>query len=236
MENSNCVAATPRVASVNESSEINVTSTDLLYKGNLRNKYMSGIALASSIIHDENLFSAPGGLCCFKTDIVLAGGGFDNMSDHSQIFKFSILGDVGNNQDAILYWRHHDNQTNKLNKKLGSLYYSIQIEWLSHIMSFYVAMDIPKAYQQIYFNYMEKQIKECSIVCIRDSIRSGFQGAIGVFVEIIRTAPNSYLLYYTKHFLISVPYLVYNTLPERVKEYYRVVKKGFALGFQNCIK
>lgn len=233
MENLNCVAATPRVVSVNEYSEINVTFTNLLYKGNLRSKYMSGIALATSVIHGENLFSAPGGLCCFKTEVVLAGGGFDNMSDHSQIFKFSILGDVGTSQDAVLYWRHHDNQTNKLNKRLGSLYYTIQIEWLHHIKSFYAVMNIPKIYQKMYFKYMENYIYEHCIICICDSIKSGLKGAAGVFVEIIKTAPKIYILIYIKYFLRNIPYLIYRSMPERVKVLFRNIKKKLLRSFAN---
>lgn len=224
LNNPNCVLASPSVASVNHVSELNVDRTKILFENNLRPTYIQGIELATSVINGGNLFMAPGGVFCCKTDIVLANEGFDCMFDLSQIFKFAILGDVGTNTEAVLYWRHHDNQTNKQNKKNGVLLYAVTLEWISHINNFYHKKNIPTEYQNIFFEYIYKDLKKYSLSNIQDAIRTGIQGTVGVLVSVLLEAPKIYIFYFLLSLLKNLHFMVYATLPVRIKVGYRSIK------------
>lgn len=225
LQNSKCVAASPAVVSVNENSELNVARTKWFQQNNKRERYMSGIDLATSVITRERLFAAPGGLFCYRSDMVLSAGGLDTLNDFSQIFKFSVLGEVGTCKQAFLYWRHHDNQTNKNNKKLGVIYYSIFVDWINHIEAFYLTKDIDKSYQLAFQKYIRLELHAQCVESIRDGIRSGVKGVVGVFFEIYRTAPIAYFMYFFLFLFIESPYLLYNSMPEEVRKRYRKVKK-----------
>lgn len=224
INNPNCVVASPSVASVNHISELNVDRSKILFESNLRPTYIKGIELATSVINGGNLFMAPGGYFCCKTDIVLANEGFDCMFDLSQIFKFAILGDVGTNTEAVLYWRHHDNQTNKQNKKNGVLLYAVTLEWIAHIKNFYYKKNIPSNYQNIFFEYIYKDLKRHSLSNIQDAIRTGNQGAVGVLRSIYSEAPKIYIFYFLLSLLKNLHFLVYATLPVKIKNVYRTIK------------
>lgn len=224
VQNPKCIVATPSVASINEASQVNISRTEWFRKNNIREKYINGIDLAISVITNRNLFSAPGGLCCYRTNIVLAAGGLDAMNDLSQIFKFSVLGDVGTASQATLYWRHHDNQTNKNNKNVGAIYYSICVDWLRHIKNFYVANCIPIDYQLTFEKYYIKKLHSDCMLNIRDGIRSGWQGAIGVLIEIYRTAPLMYMFYFFLILFAQSPYMFYNSIPKKIRAFYRNAK------------
>ena len=225
LDNKDCVVVAPAVASVDEASVKNKDVTNSLYEINsLRKRYMNGIDLANSVIQGFNKFSAPGGLFCYRTNLVLVGGGFDCMNDYSQIFKFAVLGDVGTSMEAVLYWRHHSNQTNRANIKLGVLYYAIFHDWVNHINKFYIANNISESYQKNFSEYMENRLRQHSISCIRDSIRSGLQGTVGIFAEIVKTAPRMYIYFFFITLLTELPYFIYNYVPEEIKGYYRTVR------------
>lgn len=117
--NSNCNTASPLVCSINENSEVNVKTSEFLRLSNVRDKYTNGVELAKSYMRQGNMILFPGGLLASKSQLVLDLGGFDNMSDWSKLFKFGIHGDSGFDPEAKLFWRHHNNQTNKYVKKLG---------------------------------------------------------------------------------------------------------------------
>jgi glycosyltransferase involved in cell wall biosynthesis len=224
IDNPNCVVATPKVVSIDEFSKTNLVMTESLLKSNIRNKYINGIDLVMELILGNIKFAAPGGLCCYRTEIILSGGGYDILNDLSQLFKYSVLGEIGTNTNAVLYWRHHEKQTNKINKKAGTLYYGLYIDWLLHIKKFYFNNNIPKSYQKIFFEYMEIQTKKDMIISIRDSIRTGLKGAFVVFEEVIRTLPNIYLGYFFWLLFLNMPYMIYNSLPLKVKILYRHIK------------
>jgi len=111
MENKNCITAAPQPVSIDEYSLINTTRE----LPNNRKRYMQGFELAKAIINgnSEKLFLAPGGIMSFRKKSLLVSGGFDLLSDHTQIFKHSVLGDTGFDSEAKLFWRHHNDQYNK---------------------------------------------------------------------------------------------------------------------------
>jgi hypothetical protein len=225
LQNTKCMVASPAVASINESSQLNIAKTEWLRLNNLRERYMCGIELAISVTLNGNLFAAPGGLCCYRSDIVLSTGGLDSLNDFSQIFKFSVLGEIGTCNQAYLYWRHHDNQTNKKNKKLGAIYYAIFASWIRHIEDFYLAKGINNDYKLIFRTYFAKKLHTQCVEGISDGIRSGWKGAVGVFFEIHRTAPKIYFFYFLVLLFIDSPYLLYNSLPGAVRVRYRNAKR-----------
>jgi glycosyltransferase involved in cell wall biosynthesis len=123
VENPACVTAGPMPVSIDATGKINQAMTS----GNTRGRYTDGIKLARDLIagSPNKLFAAPGEILVIKKELLLQYGGFDRMTDLSQILKFSILGESGFDPEAALYWRHHDGQLNKLAKKRGVIWYSI---------------------------------------------------------------------------------------------------------------
>ena len=230
LNNPNCVAASPAVLSVNHVSELNVDRSKIIFENNLRPTYIKGIELAKSVINGGNLFMVPGGTFCCKTDIVLANEGFDCMFDLSQLFKFAILGDVGTNKEAVLYWRHHDNQTNKQNKKSGILLYAVTLEWIGHIKNFYYKHNISINYQNNFFEYIYKDLKSHTLLNIQDAIRTGIQGTLGVLSSIFSEAPKIYIFYFLWSLLKNLHFLIYASLPVRVKNVYRAIKASPLIG------
>jgi len=224
LNNSNCVVASPAVASVNHLSELNEDTSKMYFDHNIRPTYLSGIELATSVMNGGKLFMAPGGYFCCKTDIVLANGGFDCIFDLSQIFKFAVLGDVGTNTEAVLYWRHHEKQTNKMNKKSGALLYSLTTQWIIHIRDFYHKNNLPKNYQDAFYKYIYKDLKLQSLSNIQDSIRTGIKGSANVLGSILSEAPIIYIFYFILLLIKNLPYSVYASMPEEVKKKYRDLK------------
>jgi glycosyltransferase involved in cell wall biosynthesis len=221
VENPDCVVASPAVVSINEFSDVNSKRTKDLLCSNKRNTYVSGISLATSVIQGGDNFAAPGGLFSYRTDLVLNNGGLDCMNDLSQVFKFAVLGSVGTNFNATLFWRHHDTQTNKLNAKSGALYYRVHTDWLTHIRDIYSSHSIPLAYQRDFFRYMERKVKKDMLFNIQTSIRSGLFGSVKIIGSILNEAPKYYLLYFIASFMKNLPYVIYSCLPQRFKDWYR---------------
>jgi len=115
---------------MNESSEINIETSKGLASVNTRSRYTNGIVLAESIMRGRilnesmgGLIGAPGGLLAMRSINVLSDGGFDSVNDQGQIFRFAIRGDSGFDPEAMLYWRHHEAQANRLQKGMGLVYY-----------------------------------------------------------------------------------------------------------------
>lgn len=122
-ENPKCVSATPLVSSIDANSELNLEFTKALAATNSRGRYESGVFLAQNRMRGNHLINSPGGLLAQKSDSVIELGGFDSMNDLTQIFRFAIYGEVGFEPQAMLYWRHHELQTNKENTRMGISYY-----------------------------------------------------------------------------------------------------------------
>jgi glycosyltransferase involved in cell wall biosynthesis len=122
-ENPKCVSASPLVSSIDSNGNVNVEFSRSLELNNLRKRYESGISLSQQKMRNINLISSPGGLLAQKSDMVISSGGFDSMNDLTQLFRFAIQGDVGFDPQAMLFWRHHDLQTNVHQSQGGVSYY-----------------------------------------------------------------------------------------------------------------
>ena len=224
-QNDNCLVSSPAVVSVNAASQINESKTDQLQRLNVRPTYINGITLALSIIEDKQLFAAPGGLCAYRTSVVLSNGGLDTMNDLSQIFKYSVLGDVGTSLRATLYWRHHTEQTNRKNTKLGALYYAVHLDWYRHIQEFYAINEISIDYQNKFNSYMVKRIHDTALSSIQDSILAGGKAIANVYFNILKELPKIYHLYFLFFLIISLPRKIFNLLPNSLKIFVKYVKK-----------
>ncbi|MFA6189474.1 MAG: glycosyltransferase family A protein [Sulfuricurvum sp.] len=123
MNNSECQTAAPSVVSINNEGEINKERTYFLKMHNKRYLYTNGIELAKDFMNKGEKILSPGGVLASKSDLVFHCGGFDNINDQSQIFKFAVHGDSGFDESAKLYWRHHEAQANKKQTKKGLIYY-----------------------------------------------------------------------------------------------------------------
>ncbi len=230
LENENCMTATPAITSVNEASDINMARTESLSQHNLRPRYINGVDLATSVINNQKLWSAPGGASCYRTNLVLANGGLDWWNDLSQIFKFGVLGDVGTSTEAFLYWRHHEGQTNKEGMKLGAIYYGIYGTWARHIERFYTVKKLPRSYQNIFHQYFRTYRHKHIIHCIRCSTRTGWKGSFNVFMQIVSSAPKIYIAHFVLLLLYGQCILLYNSLPASFKKRYRQLKYILNLG------
>lgn len=231
LDNKNCFVASPSIKSVNELSEVNVSRSEYYRNNNVRDKYITGIDLAVSIINNGNLMSAPGGLFAYKVDVVLESGGFDCMNDLTQIFKFAVLGDVGTNLNAVLFWRHHNNQTNKKLTKKGFLAYPIAKEMLLHLKDFYLKHNISSQFQTEFFQYYKNEIKKDTISSLKASISCGLTSAFHVLINILAFCPKVYILYWLRAFLWRIPLILYMSLPEKIHIYYRSLKNSLIKKF-----
>ena len=112
-ENPGCMTAQPLVVSINSSGDINKNSNLLLH--NNRPRYKEGKQVALDFIQGspKKMFSAPGGCLAIRKKLLLKYNGFEQGFDIFQLLKYGIFGDIGFDSGAILYWRHHDKQTNR---------------------------------------------------------------------------------------------------------------------------
>lgn len=113
-ENPGCMTAQPLIISVNALGDVNNDSNLLLC--NNRPRYIEGRKVALDFIKGspERMFCAPGGCLAIRKNLLLKYNGFEQGFDIFQLLKYGIFGDIGFDSEAILYWRHHDNQTNRL--------------------------------------------------------------------------------------------------------------------------
>ena len=130
-DNPRCVSAAPMVLSINRHGDLNSERCHFYAEKNQRGRYTDGIVLAKSYMRRNDLICFPGGLLAQVSESVITHGGFDNMNDLSQIFKFAIHGESGFDPEAKLYWRHHEQQANKLQKKKGLIYYKNYMSYAS---------------------------------------------------------------------------------------------------------
>lgn len=128
LENPKCITAAPQPVSVDQGLN---TRTELI---NTRHRFMSGFELAKIIISGDKttLFSAPGGIMCYRKSSLLKTGGFDTIADWSQILKHSVLGDTGYDPEAKLYWRHHAEQWNRVMQNKGDVFYDFQMNGIKN--------------------------------------------------------------------------------------------------------
>lgn len=124
IENRDCITAAPMPISIDDFGKVNPSS---LSERNTRGRYTDGCDLAFDFIqgNPRKLLAAPGGIFVIKRETLLQHGGYDRMSDLSQILKYAILGVSGFDREAALYWRHHEGQLSKQAKRKGMIFYAM---------------------------------------------------------------------------------------------------------------
>ncbi len=207
-----CCSAAPLVISIDENGEVNEQITENLRSNNCRPKYTNGVVLASNLIDGGNMICSPGGLLALKTNLVYECGGFDTQSDLSQFFKFAINGDSGFDSDAILYWRHHKDQTNQLQSKQGLVYYKAYMAFcenygINELHERVVGKDFADKFQR----YWNKRASMQAIYSFRVSyqcygLASGYRALVNICKECTYRELSSSLFY----MIVDSPRMFYN--------------------------
>ena len=232
--NSNCNTASPLVCSINENSEVNVEGSEYLRLRNIRDKYTNGVELAKSFMREGNMIMFPGTLLASKSQLVLDLGGFDNIYDLSQLFRFGIHGDSGFDPEAKLFWRYHKNQGNKYGRKLGLVYVKVYKVWLKNY-------GIETLHKSIGGDEFANEFKmwyrhSCAVLSI-DSVECSLSYGLipylkAVFRLLSEGAPLSYLGMVLIRFPHDISYYIYkNYFPKFMKRFtkrvYRFLKSFF---------
>ena len=133
IERKDCVSAAPLPVSIDKHGVVNHETSQIFRATNQRLRFTSGLDLAYSFINKEDKIAFPGGILAHKTVNVLARGGVDKENDISQLFKFAVYGISGFDSSALLYWRHHELQTNKELTRKATLRYKSQGKYYSDL-------------------------------------------------------------------------------------------------------
>jgi glycosyltransferase involved in cell wall biosynthesis len=225
LENPNCITAAPLVASINERNEINQEISKNLENNNVRERYTNGIELARGYMNKDGTILFPGGLLSSKSELVLSLGGFDNMNDWSQVFKFAINGESGFDKTAFLYWRHHSNQTNKLQKKFGLIYYKNCINFYNNYkiseLHKTIAGDKFSDEFRVWYNMMTLELVTSSV---RDSLEYGLTSYLNAMIRLRKEgAPLKYYFIVIIKLPSDLKQIVYSKL-NRETLYFKVLK------------
>lgn len=171
LENPKCVSASPLVSSIDAIGDVNIDFTLALETSNSRSRYESGIHLAQNKMRDIHMINAPGGLLAQKSENVINYGGFDSMNDLTQIFRFAIHGEVGFDPQAMLFWRHHDLQTNKDQTRMGISYYKEFLDMPKRYDLSGVHTDIAgKAFAKEFKLYLNREVSKMSVENISSTL------------------------------------------------------------------
>jgi hypothetical protein len=118
-ENKNSISAAGRPVSINDKGIVNLDDLNNRIS-NFRSRHMPGYILALDGINKncKNMFSSPGTIFSFKTKELIELGGYHKHLETSQLIGVVPFGDTSFDENAIFYWRRHENQ---LNLTLGSV-------------------------------------------------------------------------------------------------------------------
>ena len=226
--NSLCCSVAPLVVSIDENSDVNEAATEYLRVNNRRERYTSGLTLANSFIDGGRMIAFPGGLLAQETNLVYECGGFDNQSDLSQLFKFAVNGECGFDPDAILYWRHHNGQTNKLQTKQGLVYYK-------SLKEFYVNYEIYELHLKVagigfankFQHYWSKLASTGAIDSFRSSYKFyGLASGYKALANISRECTAKEICASFLFMIFDSPVMIYNNyMPRILKSFYKFMKK-----------
>lgn len=212
--NPNCYTTSPLIQSIDANGNINKSITEIFLKRNNRNKYTNGIELAESYMNEEDKILFPGGLLAIKSELVLNLGGFDNMSDLSQLFKFGVNGDSGFDNDAILFWRHHSLQTNLLQKKLGLVYYQNCISFLENYSIFNLHNNIAGTqFANKFLKWYKQFTFEFSTNSVRDSLKYGLKP---FFKALLKLKNENAPYFYFFFIIVNLPFDIANLIFQNI--------------------
>ena len=155
---------------------------------------------------------------------VIRGGGFDNLNDWGQIFRFAITGDSGFDPGAQLLWRHHDKQANKVQKSMGLVYFRQAVQYLEDFDIFSLHTRVVSAeFASEFVRFWLKLAEENAKSSLRDSFRLyGFRSGLKAFRRVVEECPNHVVLWATSWIVLQVPPLVFRS---RLPRAFRLMKK-----------
>jgi len=184
-----CVSAAPSVRIVDDSGKVDYGRTLQLHECNHRDRYVLGTELAQGVMSGKPRFLAPGGVLAHQVTTVLQSGGFDFANDLTQLFKIGVHGLIGTEPRAVLNWRHHNKQANRLQKELGLIYYR-------ELLNLPKNYELEKVHTEVagpifaanFDSYLHRFAEEIAASSVRDSFRDqgvvpGFRAAIRVVKE-----------------------------------------------------
>jgi len=141
--NPSCISASGRQVNIDEKTSVD--KDELLNRtSNFRPRYMPGYQLVLETLkpNGSKVFSASGTCFSFKRDVLISQGGFYRSEEAHELYGLVPLGETGFDEDAILFWRKHEGQTNKLlynrgHSGLNELYdfideFQLQKKWEVH--------------------------------------------------------------------------------------------------------
>jgi glycosyltransferase involved in cell wall biosynthesis len=191
VENPDCVTAAPMPYLINSKGE--VVNFSRFQNMNTRGRYTDGADIAFDFIEGSprKLFASPGEIFVIRRELLLEYGGYDRLVDISQVLKFAILGVSGFDPDAALYWRHHDEQLNKLAKNKGVIFYSANLTaWInSDIEGLWLQrFDINKI--NLLRNFKKKMFAASPITVVSENTRQGnVRGVVVALLNIVLECP-----------------------------------------------
>lgn len=113
------------------------------------------------------------------------------MNDLTQLFRFAINGQVGFDPSAVLFWRHHDLQTNRTQSRMGVSYFKEMLEMpirynLYELHSRLGGVSFAKDFNQYLYDRAKTQTNESIRVAI---FRYGFESGIRTLFGLVRGVP-----------------------------------------------
>ena len=226
-DNPQCNTAAPMVLGIDQFGHLNHEGNAISKATNVRGRYTNGVELARDYMRGGKQISFPGGLLATRTSLVLKCGGFDKLSDLSQLFKFGIHGDSGFDPQAALYWRRHFGQTNKTQTRMGLVYFCTY-------QNFVDDYDIKQLHQAVAGNefayefevYLKRAAERAAVLDFRNSYRAGFSSGLNAFMTVLKECPAHVKRRVVFHLFRDFPaYVYWNWLPHWAKSLYVNLKK-----------
>ena len=79
---------------------------------------MPGHLVALDFLKKGNMYVVPGSILSIKRENLIEYGGYDETIDVSHLMGIAPFGDIGFDEDAILFWRRHEDQLHlELNRR-----------------------------------------------------------------------------------------------------------------------
>ena len=125
--NPDCITAAGLPVSVDINGNVR---KDMVRSENFRPRYMSGHLMALDSLRKGKMFSAPGTIFTIKREVLVKAGGYHSMVELSQLYGIVPFGVTGFDETAILYWRRHPGQLNKMLNKRGHVFAPLEISLL----------------------------------------------------------------------------------------------------------
>jgi hypothetical protein len=211
--NDECFSAAPLPVSVNSEGEINHDRSLEYQELNKRDRYTAGSLLVKSYIEKKDLISFPGEIMSFRRGHLIEHGGIDSFHDFSQIIRLSVKGYSGFSSIAKIFWRHHNDQTNKIWAQKGYVFPKKLVTTLlsNDLYNLYSDLGQEKLFQQVNQYVRELSVKDTNSTIRISSQNYGFVSSSKALVRAVfqvRSFNSKILFFYTfvKHNIIRIAF------------------------------